>query len=101
MNGQFLGGKEIIVQYAYKKDGKGERHGDEAERKLADEAKKHNVQVSSQPLPPGLFTQPAAQPPPPMATPMAQVYPVNIQSHYLPPNPGGGANPGGKFWRIG
>ena len=27
MNGQFLLNKPITVQYAYKKDGKGERHG--------------------------------------------------------------------------
>ena len=48
--------KEISVQYAYKKDGKGERHGDEAERMLAAQARKHNVQPISQPLPAGLFT---------------------------------------------
>ena len=46
--------KEISVQYAYKKDGKGERHGDLAERTLASEAKKHITQSISQstvPLP--------------------------------------------------
>ena len=48
--------KEISVQYAYKKDGKGERHGDEAERMLAAQARKHNVQPTSQPLPVGLFS---------------------------------------------
>lgn len=53
--------KEISVQYAYKKDGKGERHGDEAERMLAAQARKHNVQPTIQPLPPQLFQ---AQPPP-------------------------------------
>ena len=47
--------KEISVQYAYKKDGKGERHGDQAERTLAAQARKHNVQPISQPLPVGLF----------------------------------------------
>ncbi|KAK1924045.1 hypothetical protein DB88DRAFT_488943 [Papiliotrema laurentii] len=41
MNGQFLGGKAITVQYAFKKDGKGERHGTQAERLLAAQAKKH------------------------------------------------------------
>ena len=55
MNGQYLMNKEISVQYAYKKDGKGERHGDQAERMLADQARKHNVQPTSQPLPMGLF----------------------------------------------
>jgi splicing factor 3B subunit 4 len=43
MNGQYLSNKEVSVQYAYKKDGKGERHGDEAERMLASQAKKHNM----------------------------------------------------------
>jgi len=35
MNGQFLCNKQINVQYAYKKDSKGERHGSQAERLLA------------------------------------------------------------------
>lgn len=48
--------KEISVQYAYKKDGKGERHGDQAERVLAAQARKHNVQPTGQPLPASLFT---------------------------------------------
>ena len=39
MNGQFFGGKQISVQYAFKKDGKGERHGTQAERLLAAQAK--------------------------------------------------------------
>ena len=56
MNGQYLMNKEISVQYAYKKDGKGERHGDQAERMLAAQAIKHNVQPTTQPLPAGLFT---------------------------------------------
>ncbi|KAL8841536.1 MAG: hypothetical protein Q9176_003157 [Flavoplaca citrina] len=56
MNGQYLMNKEISVQYAYKKDGKGERHGDQAERMLAAQARKHNVQPTAQPIPMGLFT---------------------------------------------
>lgn len=48
--------KEISVQYAYKKDGKGERHGDQAERMLAAQASKHGVQPTVQPLPVGLFS---------------------------------------------
>jgi len=39
MNNQFFGGKQITVQYAFKKDGKGERHGTQAERLLAAQAK--------------------------------------------------------------
>ncbi|KAG0135843.1 hypothetical protein HOY82DRAFT_479436 [Tuber indicum] len=55
MHNQFLMNKEINVQYAYKKDGKGERHGDQAERLLAAQAKKHNVQITPQQLPAQLF----------------------------------------------
>lgn len=51
MDGQWLMNREITVQYAYKKDGKGERHGDQAERMLAAEAQKHGVQFPNQPLP--------------------------------------------------
>ncbi|KAF8471975.1 hypothetical protein BDZ91DRAFT_677306 [Kalaharituber pfeilii] len=62
MNGQYLMNKEVSVQYAYKKDGKGERHGDQAERLLAAQARKNNVQIATQQLPPQLFapTAPAA-----------------------------------------
>ena len=60
MHGQFLMNKEITVQYAYKKDGKGERHGDEAERMLASQARRHNVAPAVQPLPPQLFQSPMA-----------------------------------------
>lgn len=41
MNGQFLMNKIISVGYAFKKDGKGERHGSAAERLLAAEAQKN------------------------------------------------------------
>jgi splicing factor 3B subunit 4 len=44
--------KPITVQYAFKKDGKGERHGTDAERKLAAQARKNNVlPVSARPPP--------------------------------------------------
>ena len=43
MNGQFLMNKAITVQYAFKKDGKGERHGTAAERLLAAQARKNNA----------------------------------------------------------
>lgn len=54
MHGQYLSNKEITVQYAYKKDGKGERHGDPAERALAEQAKKHGVQVAIPAMPAAL-----------------------------------------------
>ena len=43
--------KDISVQYAYKKDGKGERHGDEAERMLASQARMHNIVPEVQQMP--------------------------------------------------
>ena len=58
--------KQVSVQYAYKKDGKGERHGDTAERLLASEAKKNMTQPVAPPLPVQLFTQ---APPAPVAMP--------------------------------
>lgn len=52
MNGQFLMNKAISVQYAFKKDGKGERHGTSAERLLAAQARKNNaLPVSARPPP--------------------------------------------------
>lgn len=39
LNNQYLMNKPITVQYAFKKDGKGERHGTAAERLLAAQAK--------------------------------------------------------------
>lgn len=75
MHGQFLANKEITVQYAYKKDGKGERHGDAAERLLAAQAREHNVEVPTQPGLQGMFNPnagvpmggPVQAPPTPMA----------------------------------
>ncbi|KAJ4366967.1 Spliceosome-associated protein 49 [Neocucurbitaria cava] len=58
MHGQYMMNKQISVQYAYKKDGKGERHGDEAERMLAKQAKAHGVAAAVQPLPAHLFQLP-------------------------------------------
>ncbi|KAH9180235.1 hypothetical protein EDB89DRAFT_2061943 [Lactarius sanguifluus] len=89
MNGQFLMNKPITVQYAFKKDGKGERHGTAAERLLAAQARKNNA-LPLAPRPPPVaygaapplqgFTGPyqgqfagalaAPPPPPPGFTPM-------------------------------
>ncbi|KAL5531780.1 SAP49_2 [Sanghuangporus sanghuang] len=68
MNGQFLMNKAITVQYAFKKDGKGERHGTPAERLLAAQARKNNaLPVSARPPPATLnalaaFASPATTP---------------------------------------
>jgi splicing factor 3B subunit 4 len=64
MHGQYIMSKQISVQYAYKKDGKGERHGDEAERLLAKQAKQHGVAPAVQPLPAHLFQAAPAHPMP-------------------------------------
>lgn len=63
MHGQYMMSKQISVQYAYKKDGQGARHGDEAERMLAAQAKAHGVAPAVQPLPAHLFQPPQAQAP--------------------------------------
>ncbi|TVY67536.1 Spliceosome-associated protein [Lachnellula suecica] len=76
MNAQYLMNKDISVQYAYKKDGKGERHGDEAERMLSSQAKKHNVQLDVPQMPNQL------------------VMPVDVQQQ-LPPGFGGRPQNGG------
>lgn len=108
MQGQYLLSKQIAVEYAYKKDGKGERHGDDAERKLAAEGKKHNVVPEIQPLPPAfLMNRPASTPgtngndagpgaPAPAAT-SANATPLPINSHNNPNrmNGGGGGIGGG------
>ncbi|KJR83736.1 splicing factor 3B subunit 4 [Sporothrix schenckii 1099-18] len=109
MHGQYLLSKQISVEYAYKKDGKGERHGDEAERKLAAEGKKHNVVPEIQPLPPAfLMNRPAsganatngAAPgaaagggPTASAATSANATPLPINSHNNPNRVNGGAPP--------
>ncbi|KJK90569.1 hypothetical protein H633G_05580 [Metarhizium anisopliae BRIP 53284] len=78
LDGQYMLSKEVSVQYAFKKDGKGERHGDEAERELAKQAKKRNIVPEAQALPafsqnytnpadfhPGAFRPPSGSPNPP------------------------------------
>ena len=62
MHGQYLMNREITVQYAYKKDGKGERHGDPAERALAAQAKKHGVQIPVATMPASLTMPNGAAP---------------------------------------
>ena len=98
MNNQFLMNKRITVQYAFKKEGKGERHGTAAERLLAAQARKNNalpVNARPPPAPMGAFGARlpapgfqgpyqgqfagalAAPPPPPGFTPQPQpVMPV-------------------------
>ncbi|RPA87426.1 RNA-binding domain-containing protein [Ascobolus immersus RN42] len=77
MNGQYLMNKQIHVEYAFKKDGKNERHGDAAERLLAAQARKHNVQIAGSAIPPTIFgapTGPAAG----MGGPMPGMAPMGM-----------------------
>ncbi|KAL8292888.1 hypothetical protein RQP46_000582 [Phenoliferia psychrophenolica] len=59
MNNQFLMNKPVTVGYAFKKEGKGERHGTPAERLLAAQARKNNA------LPPTGLGMGQQMPPPP------------------------------------
>ncbi|KAI8990767.1 hypothetical protein BDF20DRAFT_840735 [Mycotypha africana] len=123
MEGQYLMNKQITVSYAYKKDGKGERHGSAAERLLAAEAKK-NVQLPNRlyaggptlapaigvgsnttPVPVVAYpnTTPTAPPqyarpppPPPMGGPAG--YPSRPPMGY-PPQPYGAPPPPPQAWQ--
>lgn len=112
MNGQYLMNKAIAVQYAFKKDGKGERHGTPAERLLAAQARKNNaLPVAARPPPApmgfggrppmpgfqgpyqGQFAGALAQPPPPpgftpQQTIVPQGMPMQMPPMGMPPPPG-------------
>jgi splicing factor 3B subunit 4 len=109
MNGQFLMNKAITVQYAFKKDGKGERHGTSAERLLAAQARKNNaLPVAARPPPAplafgarppmpgfqgpyqGQFAGVLAQPPPPPPgfTPQQTIMPPPMPMPMGPPGMG-------------
>ena len=90
--------KEISVQYAYKKDGKGERHGDTAERTLAAEAKKHITQPVGQAAAPLAFPSGTPTAPPTMGNGQAG----RVSTTPAPPNvpfmnPPAMPAPGGPF----
>ncbi|KAM3566528.1 hypothetical protein ARSEF4850_000478 [Beauveria asiatica] len=74
LGGQYLLSNQVTVQYAFKKDGKGERHGEDAERELAKQAKKRNVVPEAQPLPPAFLNgggPPVSAVPPPAGAAVA------------------------------
>lgn len=91
MNGQYLMNKEVSVQYAYKKDGKGERHGDQAERMLAAQARKHNVQPQGQAIPAQLMTGM-----PPMAPSPAMGQSPSMNGDFGPPR----GMPNGNYQNV-
>jgi splicing factor 3B subunit 4 len=94
MHGQYMMNKQISVQYAYKKDGKGERHGDPAERMLAQQAKAHGVALAVQPLPAHLFQAPQAA----VAITGPPMHANGLSNPGIPGAPNG---PGGGFGRHG
>jgi splicing factor 3B subunit 4 len=85
MNGQYLMNKDISVQYAYKKDGKGERHGDEAERTLASQGQIHNVVPEVHQMPPQLLMNGVPQGP---AAMVDGGFSTTIPVHMSGPPPG-------------
>ncbi|CAG7846653.1 Splicing factor 3B subunit 4 [Serendipita indica DSM 11827] len=100
MNKQYLMNKPIEVQYAFKKDGKGERHGTEAERLLAAQARK-NMQLPLAARPPAapaaVMSQFGPRPPMPVAAaPYTGAYPGQYAGALAqpPPPPAGFAMPG-------
>lgn len=90
MNGQFLCNKPITVQYALKKDGKGERHGSAAERLLAMQAKKAGITVAQA----AASAQPAAAATPQMGI-VPPGYPMQVPPGYGYPPAGYGHPPTG------
>lgn len=81
MNGQFLMNKAIKVQYAFKKDNPTERHGTEAERLLAAQARKHGaITLASAPPPPSFLTGELL-----FSKCYRRVLTVSLQARMLPP----------------
>mmetsp|Transcript_18595 Transcript_18595/g.25781 ORF Transcript_18595/g.25781 Transcript_18595/m.25781 type:complete len:436 (+) Transcript_18595:35-1342(+) len=103
MNGQHLCNKPITVTYAYKKDTKGERHGDAAERHMAatskalkDERNRPHTMFATGPRPDPLpppghphYSQQGGhlQPPPPMGAPPPSHPPPPPMPGMPPPPP--------------
>lgn len=83
MEGQYLMNKQITVSYAFKKDGKGERHGSAAERLLAAEARK-NVQMPNRLYSGGPVMAPALGAGSHSSTP---IYANNTPQHFSRPPP--------------
>ena len=70
MNGQYLCNRQIVVQYAYKKDAAGERHGSQAERLLAS-VQPNAMRPHTRFAAPGSAAPPAPGMPPPPGLPMS------------------------------
>ena len=89
LNGQYLCGNQIVVQYAFKKDAPGERHGSEAERRLAagkessSSLQPHTMFASAKSETNGSGSFAAAPPPsmPPMPIPPPPPLPMTMGLH--------------------
>ncbi|KAF7305196.1 hypothetical protein MKEN_01234800 [Mycena kentingensis (nom. inval.)] len=114
MNGSFLMNKAVTVQYAFKKDGKGERHGTAAERLLVSQARKNNAIPAGRPIAPlgfgpvpayqfqGQFAGALAQPPPPPGfTPQQTILPTIQMGGMAPAPPPPGMMPMGAPMGMG
>ncbi|KFA54826.1 hypothetical protein S40293_00820 [Stachybotrys chartarum IBT 40293] len=90
LHGQYILSKTVSVQYAFKKDGKGERHGDLAERELAAQAKKRNIVPEAQPVPQAFLMNghPPQAAPPPAAPPGFDTMVMGVPPHLATPQPG-------------
>lgn len=85
MSGQFLCNRPITVSYAFKKDGKGERHGTAAERLLAAQAKKTMAPPAQTAVPFAGGYRPSAYPGyPPQGVPMPLMPPPPPQGFAAP-----------------
>ncbi|KFH47570.1 Spliceosome-associated protein-like protein [Hapsidospora chrysogenum ATCC 11550] len=85
LHGQYILSKEVSVQYAFKKDGRGERHGDEAERELAAQAKKRNLVPEAQPVPQAFLNPPKPQAPVAPPTPVGFDHSSSMPPVGMPP----------------
>ena len=88
MSGQFLCNRPITLSYAFKKEGKGERHGSAAERLLAAQAKRTAVpgmagNAPTRPLP---FTTSSGYRPAAISMPSQMPMPIPMAG--FPPGPG-------------
>ncbi|KAJ3056804.1 Splicing factor 3B subunit 4 [Rhizophlyctis rosea] len=100
MNGQFLMNKPITVSYAFKKDGKGERHGSDPERMLAKQSRTsgpahmpNRMFVGDIPVRPGTGPAPAM----PSAMPVAPMAVAGVPSYPPQGPPFGYQGPPGGF----
>ena len=111
MNGQFLANRSIVVQYAFRKDARGERHGTPAERLLAAQFKareagaRPHTRFAVGPAAKGAAAAAAAaappqMPPPPqmqMPPPQYGMMPPPPQYGMMPPPPPMGWQQGGRM----